>query len=127
MRGIYWHPDAWDNYVDNQPQKSFLKKVNALIKDIQRNGFKCVHTANLKCSKVICKVMRASELTKRTGSFFALMICRSVSLNAEVITESIDKKFPLSLLHGRGDFSLFCAGTGLLGLAAFRLGRLHRV
>lgn len=41
MRGIYWHPDAWDNYVDNQPQKSFLKKVNALIKDIQRNGFKC--------------------------------------------------------------------------------------
>ena len=41
MRGIYWHPDAWDNYVDNQPQKSFLKKVNALIKDIQRNGYLC--------------------------------------------------------------------------------------
>lgn len=41
MRGIYWHPDAWDNYVDNQPQKSFLKKVNALIKDIQRNGYIC--------------------------------------------------------------------------------------
>ena len=41
MRGIYWHPDAWDNYVDNQPQRSFLKKVNALIKDIQRNGYLC--------------------------------------------------------------------------------------
>ena len=41
MRGIYWHPDAWDNYVDSQPQKSFLKKVNALIKDIQRNGYIC--------------------------------------------------------------------------------------
>ena len=41
MRGIYWHPDAWDNYVDYQPQKSFLKKVNALIKDIQRNGYLC--------------------------------------------------------------------------------------
>ena len=41
MRGIYWHPDAWDDYVDIQPERKLLKKINALIKDIQRNGYKC--------------------------------------------------------------------------------------
>ncbi len=41
MRGIYRHPEAWDGYVDRQTEKSFLKKVNSLIKDIQRNGFRC--------------------------------------------------------------------------------------
>ena len=41
MRGIFWHSEAWTGYTDIQSQKSTLKKVNALIKDIQRNGYKC--------------------------------------------------------------------------------------
>ena len=41
MRGVFWHPEAWDDYVDKQTEKSFLKKVNSLIKDIQRNGYGC--------------------------------------------------------------------------------------
>ena len=41
MRGVFWTPGAWDDYVAMQPEKQLLKKVNTLIKDIQRNGYKC--------------------------------------------------------------------------------------
>ncbi len=41
MRGIYWRPEAWDSYVELQPQKQIIKRVNTLIKDIQRNGYNC--------------------------------------------------------------------------------------
>ncbi len=43
MRGIYWAPSAWDDYLDIQSQKTLLKRVNLLVKDIQRNGYKCSH------------------------------------------------------------------------------------
>ena len=41
MRGVFWHADAWESYVEIQQQKSLLKRVNTLIKDIQRNSYKC--------------------------------------------------------------------------------------
>ncbi|MBQ7559763.1 MAG: Txe/YoeB family addiction module toxin [Synergistaceae bacterium] len=41
MRGIFWQPDAWESYKAIQNQKSLLKKINDLIKNIQRNGYKC--------------------------------------------------------------------------------------
>lgn len=42
MREISWHPDAWDEYIEMQSrQPALLKRVNKLIKDIQRNGYKC--------------------------------------------------------------------------------------
>ena len=41
MRGVFWTPGAWDDYIDMQSEHKLLKKVNALIKDIQRNGYKC--------------------------------------------------------------------------------------
>lgn len=41
MRGIFWYPNAWEDYVDMQSEKHLLKRVNGLIKDIQRNGYKC--------------------------------------------------------------------------------------
>ena len=41
MRGIYWQPSAWDDYLNIQSQRTLLKRVNLLIKDIQRNGYKC--------------------------------------------------------------------------------------
>lgn len=35
-----WHDDAWDDYIYWQSQdKKTLKKVNSLIKDIERNPF----------------------------------------------------------------------------------------
>ena len=34
MRGVYFDPSAWDSYTDIQAEK-------ALVKDIQRNGYKC--------------------------------------------------------------------------------------
>ena len=34
-----WAPEAWDDYVGWQQQdKKTLKKINSLIKDIERNG-----------------------------------------------------------------------------------------
>lgn len=40
MRKI-WHDDAWDDYLYWQTQdKKTLKKINKLLKDIDRNGYK---------------------------------------------------------------------------------------
>jgi toxin YoeB len=34
---LVWHPDAWDEYVSWQTgDRKILKRINALIKDIQR-------------------------------------------------------------------------------------------
>ncbi|MCL2526874.1 MAG: Txe/YoeB family addiction module toxin [Defluviitaleaceae bacterium] len=38
-----WHEIAWEEYVYWQRQdKKTLKKINTLIKDVERNGYKCI-------------------------------------------------------------------------------------
>lgn len=38
-----WSDIAWDDYLYWQTQdKKTLKKINELIKDIDRNGYKCI-------------------------------------------------------------------------------------
>ena len=38
--GILWEDDAWQEYTDWQEQdKKTLKKINRLVRDIQRNPF----------------------------------------------------------------------------------------
>lgn len=40
MMGTLWEDNAWDDYLYWQTQdKKTLKRINALIKDIQRNPF----------------------------------------------------------------------------------------
>lgn len=41
MRSIYWHAGSWDEYTRLQEDKAALRRVNKLIKDIQRNGYGC--------------------------------------------------------------------------------------
>ena len=41
MRNILWEPEAWDSYVEFQSQKQILRRINMLVKDIQRNGYRC--------------------------------------------------------------------------------------
>ena len=41
MRSINQQADAWDEYTRLQTDKVMLRKVNRLIKDIQRNGYRC--------------------------------------------------------------------------------------
>ncbi|SDX80459.1 toxin YoeB [Allochromatium warmingii] len=37
---ISWHPQAWQDYLYwQQEDKRILKRINALIKDIERNPF----------------------------------------------------------------------------------------
>ncbi len=36
---IDWEADAWDDYVGWQTDKAILKRINLLIKDIQRTPF----------------------------------------------------------------------------------------
>ena len=37
-----WSDDAWDDYIYWQGQdKKTLRKINELIKDINRNGYQC--------------------------------------------------------------------------------------
>ena len=41
MRKI-WYDDAWEDYLYWQKQdRKTLKKINRLIKDIERNGYSC--------------------------------------------------------------------------------------
>ena len=41
MRKI-WHDEAWDEYIEWQTKdKTTLKKINNLIKDINRSGYNC--------------------------------------------------------------------------------------
>ncbi|MCL1856352.1 MAG: Txe/YoeB family addiction module toxin [Kiritimatiellaeota bacterium] len=38
-----WHDSAWDDYEWWQSQdRKTLKRINALIKDIERNGYRCI-------------------------------------------------------------------------------------
>lgn len=37
-----WHDEAWEDYIYWQSQdKKTLRKINALIKSIDRNGYSC--------------------------------------------------------------------------------------
>ena len=39
---IFWHERAWEEYLYWQTQdKKTLKKINNLLKDIERNGYNC--------------------------------------------------------------------------------------
>ncbi len=39
---IFWHERAWSEYLSWQEQdKKVLKKINNLLKDIERNGYNC--------------------------------------------------------------------------------------
>lgn len=37
-----WHDIAWLSYVEWQNDKKTLKKINNLLKDIERNGYNCI-------------------------------------------------------------------------------------
>lgn len=38
-----WHDEAWEEYVQWQTQdKKTLKKINRLLLDIDRNGYRCI-------------------------------------------------------------------------------------
>jgi len=38
-----WHDDAWRDYEHWQSQdKKTLRRINALIRDIERNGYRCI-------------------------------------------------------------------------------------
>ena len=43
MRNLLWQSDAWDEYIESQPDKKLLRKVNRLLKDIMRNGYQCTY------------------------------------------------------------------------------------
>ena len=41
---ILWDDKAWQEYLDWQTQdRKTLKRINMLLKDIDRNGCNCIH------------------------------------------------------------------------------------
>ena len=40
MRGVYWQADAWEEYIEIQKDRSLTERINLLIKDIMRNGYR---------------------------------------------------------------------------------------
>ena len=44
MFSLKWSPEAWSEYISLQEHdKNALKKANALLKDVQRNGYNATH------------------------------------------------------------------------------------
>lgn len=41
MRDLNWQGNAWDEYLSFQSDKAAQRKINKLISDIRRNGYKC--------------------------------------------------------------------------------------
>ena len=40
---MMWHDDAWEEYLNwQQLDKKTLKKINNLLKSIDRNGYNCI-------------------------------------------------------------------------------------
>ena len=39
VRDINWQGDAWDEYLSFQTDKTMLRKINNLLKEIRRNGY----------------------------------------------------------------------------------------
>lgn len=38
-----WHDEAWEEYLEWQiKDKRYLKKINKLLLDIDRNGYNCI-------------------------------------------------------------------------------------
>lgn len=38
-----WHDDAWHEYIEWQSRdKKTLKKINNILRDIDRNGYNCI-------------------------------------------------------------------------------------
>ena len=63
-----WHDDAWEEYLNWQTQdKKTLKKINRLLKDIDRNGYEC--TVNPNPCLVIWQGIGVFELMKKTALF----------------------------------------------------------
>lgn len=66
-----WLEDAWDDYIYWQTQdKKTLKKINLLLQDIDRNGYKCIgkpelltgdlsgyHSVRIdKCNRIVFRI-----------------------------------------------------------------------
>lgn len=41
MRDLLWHSAAWAEYAEIQGNKTMLEKVNKILKDVMRNGYRC--------------------------------------------------------------------------------------
>ena len=37
-----WEDDAWEEYISFQSDKRMIKKINSLLKSIDRNGYNCI-------------------------------------------------------------------------------------
>lgn len=62
-----WSDDAWEDYLYWQTQdKKTLKRINQLIRDIERNG--CMQEGNPNPSPAIYRANTAAASTKKTGS-----------------------------------------------------------
>lgn len=68
MRNLLWQSDAWKEYEYLQAEKTTLKKVNKLLKDIMRNGYQ-VPMEKWKCLKAILVGMQVCALIRKAGLF----------------------------------------------------------
>lgn len=76
MRKI-WHDKAWDDYLCWQSQnKKTLKKINTLLKDIDRNGYECIG--------------QVEALKEELSSFYSVRIDSKNRIVFRIVNETIE-------------------------------------
>lgn len=76
MRKV-WSDDAWDDYLYWQTQdKKTLKKINSLLKEIDRNGYQCTG--------------KPEPLSGKLSGFWSLRIDQKNRLIFKIINGSLE-------------------------------------
>ena len=71
MRSIRWFPGAWEEYLELQSNQALLKKINRLIKDIQRNGYNASY-GKIEILKGQLSGMASVRIDKKNRLVFAI-------------------------------------------------------
>ncbi len=73
----FWHDDAWEDYLNWQLQdKKTLKKINNLIKSIDRNGYDCLE--------------KLEPLTGNLSGFWSVRIDSKNRIVFRIVDETIE-------------------------------------
>ncbi len=71
MRSIRWFPGAWEEYLELQSNQALLKKINRLIKDVQRNGYNASY-GKIEILKGQLSGMASVRIDKKNRLVFAI-------------------------------------------------------
>lgn len=83
---VSFHPTAWDDYLYwQQNDKAMLRRVNALIRDIQRDPF--------------AGIGKPEALKFKHAGYWS----RRIGINLRIVYKLIDDELVIAQMHGHDD------------------------